>query len=69
MPRELIRDLFPRRTSALILIAALNVVTLALIGLVDTFWSVTALIVVWGLLFAASMPIRRGSQRRREPAR
>ena len=33
--------------------------TLALIGLVDTFWSVTALIVVWGLLFAASTPIRQ----------
>jgi MFS family permease len=54
-----VRDLFPRRTSALILLAALNVVTLALIGLVDTFWSVTALIVVWGLLFAASTPIRQ----------
>jgi MFS family permease len=54
-----VRDLFRRRTTALILIAALNVATLALIGLVDTFWSVTALIVVWGLLFAASTPIRQ----------
>ena len=54
-----VRDLFPRRTSALILLAALNVVTLALIGVVDTFWSVIALIVVWGLLFAASTPIRQ----------
>ena len=54
-----VRDRFRRRTTALILIAALNAVTLALIGLVDTFWSVTALIVVWGLLFAASTPIRQ----------
>ena len=33
--------------------------TLALIGLVDSFWAVLALIVVWGLLFSASMPIRK----------
>jgi MFS family permease len=43
----------------LILIAALNVLTLGLIGLVESFWAVTGLIVVWGLLFAASMPIRQ----------
>ena len=33
--------------------------TLALIGLFENFWFVLALITVWGLLFAASMPIRR----------
>ena len=33
--------------------------TLALIGVVDSFWAVLALIVVWGLLFAASRPIRQ----------
>ena len=54
-----IRKLFPRRTSALILLAVLNVVTLGLIGIADSFWPVLALIVVWGLLFAAAMPIRQ----------
>jgi MFS family permease len=54
-----IRERFQRRTSALILIAALNVAALGLIGLIDNFWAVVGLIVVWGLLFAAAMPIRQ----------
>ena len=54
-----IRRLFHRRTSALIVLAALNVVTLGLIGFVESFWAVVALIVAWGLLFAASSPIRQ----------
>jgi MFS family permease len=54
-----IRRLFRRRTSALIATASLSAVTLALIGTVDSFWAVLGLIVVWGLLFAASQPIRQ----------
>jgi MFS family permease len=54
-----VRRRFRRRTSALILIAALNVITLGLIGFVENFWAVTGLIVCWGLLFAASTPIRQ----------
>ncbi|MDQ2631208.1 MAG: MFS transporter [Actinomycetota bacterium] len=54
-----IRRLFRRRTSALIVMAALSVVSLGLIGLVESFWAVLGLIVVWGLLFAATMPIRQ----------
>jgi MFS family permease len=54
-----IRRLFHRRTSALIAMAALGVVSLGLIGLVESFWAVLGLIVVWGLLFAATMPIRQ----------
>jgi MFS family permease len=54
-----IRRLFHRRTSALIGISVLGVITLGLIGIVESFWGVVALIVVWGLLFAASMPIRQ----------
>jgi MFS family permease len=53
-----IRRLFHRRTSALIAAGALGVVSLALIGIVQSFWAVVGLIVVWGLLFAASYPIR-----------
>jgi MFS family permease len=54
-----IRRLFHRRTSALIATAGLSVVTLGLIGVVESFWAVIGLIVVWGLLFAATMPIRQ----------
>jgi MFS family permease len=54
-----IRRLFHRRTSALIATAALGVITLALIGIFESFWTVIGLIVVWSLLFAASMPIRQ----------
>jgi MFS family permease len=54
-----IRRLFHRRTSALIATAALGVITLGLIGTVESFWAVLGLTVVWGLLFAATMPIRQ----------
>ena len=54
-----IRRLFHRRTSALIATAGLSVVSLGLIGLVESFWAVIGLTVVWGLLFAATMPIRQ----------
>ena len=54
-----IRKAFRRRTSALIATAGLSAVALALIGLIENFWAVLALIVVWGLMFAASMPIRQ----------
>src|SRR5919106_760408 len=54
-----IRRLFRRRTSALIVTAALGVLTLGLIGVIETFEAVIVLIVAWGLLFAATMPIRQ----------
>jgi MFS family permease len=54
-----IRRLFARRTSALLMTASASVLTLTLMGLVESFWGVLALIVVWGLLFAATMPIRQ----------
>jgi MFS family permease len=52
-----IRKLFHRRTSALFAATAASAATLALIGVADRFWAVVGLIVVWGLLFAASAPI------------
>jgi MFS family permease len=54
-----IRRLFRLRTSALIAATALDVVTLALIGVLDDFTAAIALTVVWGMLFAAAMPIRQ----------
>jgi MFS family permease len=55
----LIRRLFHRRTSALLVTASASSVTLVLIGVFEQFWAAVALIVVWGLLFAATMPIRQ----------
>jgi len=54
-----IRRQFRRRTSALLLTASVNVVVLLGISLADSFWAVIALAVVWGLSFAATMPIRQ----------
>lgn len=55
----LIRRLFHRRTSALLTTGALEVVTLTLIGVIPSFWAALGLIVVWGLLYAAALPIRQ----------
>jgi MFS family permease len=54
-----IRRRFQRRTSALIVTALISTAALALIGLIENFWVVIGLIVVWGLMFAATMPIRQ----------
>ncbi len=54
-----IRGLFHRRTSALLLMAVASAVTLVLVGSVKSFWPVIGLTTVWGLLFAATMPIRQ----------
>ncbi len=54
-----IRQRFHRRTSALILMAALSTLTLFFVGIVQSFWPVIGLTVVWALLFAATMPIRQ----------
>jgi MFS family permease len=54
-----IRARFERRTSALLVTAGLSVITLALIGAIQSFWAVIGLTTVWALLFAATMPIRQ----------
>lgn len=54
-----LRRLFRRRTSALAFVAAASAATLALMGAIERFWPVIALTVSWGLLFAASTPIRQ----------
>src|SRR5215216_4654050 len=54
-----IRGLFHRRTSALLVMAVASALALVLIGTVESFWPVIAATVVWGLLFAATMPIRQ----------
>jgi MFS family permease len=54
-----IRRRFRRRTSALIVTAAISAAVLVLMGAIENFWAVIGLVVVWGLLFAATMPIRQ----------
>jgi MFS family permease len=54
-----VRRLFHRRTTALFAATAVSAVALGLTGVFDDFWVVLALIVVWGLLDAAAMPIRQ----------
>jgi MFS family permease len=63
-----IRGLFRRRTSALLAADALSVLTLVMIGVIESFGAVIALIVVWGLLFAASLPIRQAYLNDRIPS-
>ena len=59
MATPLIRRAFTRRTSALLFAGALSSLSLLGIGLIESFWPVIALIVIWGLLFAAARPIRQ----------
>jgi MFS family permease len=54
-----IRRLFRRRTSALLATAGAGVVTLAGMGVFESFAVVLALTVVWALLFAAEFPVRQ----------
>jgi len=55
----LIRRLFRRRTSALIVTSVAAVAALGSIGVFDDFYAAVGLIVVWALLSAASRPIRQ----------
>jgi MFS family permease len=54
-----IRALFERRTSALILGTLASSGILVALGFTDAFWLALALLVVWGLIFSAEMPIRQ----------
>jgi MFS family permease len=54
-----IRGLFAKRTTALILGGTASAVVLALLGVVHSFWVALVLMVLWGLIFAADMPIRQ----------
>jgi len=54
-----IRGLFRKRTSSLILGGLASTVVLVLLGLTNAFWLALVLLAVWGLVFAANMPIRQ----------
>lgn len=54
-----IRRRFRRRTHILLACALLTAVSLALIGLIQSFYVVVALLVVWAMAYAASIPVRQ----------
>lgn len=54
-----IRHIFKKRTSALAVGVMLSTAFLALIGLTTNFWLAIGLVVLWGLTFAATSPIRQ----------
>lgn len=54
-----IRSLFARRTSALILGTAASVTLLTILGVTTSFALGLFILVLWGLVFAAVMPIRQ----------
>ena len=54
-----LRGLFRKRTTALIIGGVVSTVILAALGFTDAFWLALALLVLWGLVFAADMPIRQ----------
>ncbi|MEU8231316.1 MFS transporter [Actinoplanes sp. NPDC048967] len=54
-----LRRVFARRTSMLLVTLGLSVLAVLLIALIPNFWVVLALIVAWGLLSAAGQPVRQ----------
>jgi MFS family permease len=54
-----LRLLFRRRTSMMLAAAVTSVVALALVWLVQSFWVVVGLLVLWSLAFAVTMPVRQ----------
>ncbi len=54
-----VRRLFARRTDALVTLTLLSIGSLAVLGLRPGFWVALGILVVWGMAFAASTPIRQ----------
>jgi MFS family permease len=52
--------IFRRRTSVLLTCEVLSVLVLGVVGFVPNFWVVITLLILWGLMFAAVMPLRQG---------
>ena len=54
-----IGKVFRRRTSVLLLCEFLGCVILLIVGLIPNFWVAIILLILWGLMFSASTPIRQ----------
>jgi MFS family permease len=54
-----IGHMFPTRTSVLLTGVSISTLALVVIGFVQSFWLVMAMLVVWSLVFAAMTPVRQ----------
>lgn len=54
-----IRHLFRRRTTALLTMTIISIASLAILGLTSSFWLALGTVVIWGMAFAASTPVRQ----------
>ena len=59
MSVNFIRKFFARRTTILIGAVAFSVLTVALLGIVENFWAAIGFLVIWGLLFSLTSPVRQ----------
>jgi MFS family permease len=64
-----IRRVFKRRTHILLACAALTTVSLVLMGLIQVFAVVVALLVLWAVAFSANMPVRQAYINAQIPSR
>jgi MFS family permease len=55
----LVRRLFTRRTHVLILTSVISISCLAVMGWTSSFWVAIAALVIWGMAFSASTPMRQ----------
>lgn len=51
--------IFQRRTTVLLTCEAISVLVLAGVGFVPNFWVAVTLLVLWGLMFSATIPVRQ----------
>ncbi len=54
-----IGKVFRRRTSVLLICEVVSVLVLAVVGLVPNFWLAVTLLILWGLMFSATTPVRQ----------
>ena len=51
--------IFGRRTTVLLTCEVISVLVLAVVGFVPNFWVALTLLILWGLMFSATMPVRQ----------
>ena len=54
-----IGKVFSRRTSVLLVCETLGCAILVIVGLIPNFWVAITLLILWGLMFSASTPVRQ----------
>jgi MFS family permease len=54
-----IGHIFRRRTTVLLTCEAVSVIVLAIVGFVPNFWVAVTLLILWGLMFSATIPVRQ----------